>query len=135
MTRPISGARHWLAASGIRPEPRTIDLYSLPREHGRPTVWKRAMRVMPVNSFGTGAGWIRSGHYIIDYNGDAIAVHCANTDDGTISVQFMQTARTPCCLPRAIIESMLLGRVLACEELQSEVLEGERMSDLYADAF
>ena len=133
MTRSANGARHWAAASDLQPEPRTIDLYRRSRENGRPVVWKRAMRVVPMDSFGTGGNWIKSGHYVIAYNGDAIAVHCANMDDGSISVQFMGES-TPCCLRRGLVESMLLGRVLACEELQSAVLEGRRLSGLYADA-
>jgi hypothetical protein len=39
--------------------------------------------------------WIKSGHYVIDHNGDAIVVHSGNVRDESVSVQFMHDELTP----------------------------------------
>jgi hypothetical protein len=114
-------------------EPRTTDLYGRAPQGGRPILWKRAMHVVPVNSFACNGHWIRSGHYVIDHNGDAIVVHCANLDGTDISVQFVHDELTTSRLPRALVESMLLGRVLVCPEQQAAVCEGQRWSDMFLD--
>jgi hypothetical protein len=114
-----------------RPEmPRTIDLYGRAAD-GSPMLWKRAVQVEPVTAFERNSRWIKSGHYVIDHNGDTIVVHCGNVRDESVSVQFMHKELTPCVLPRDMIESMLFGRVVASAEQQAAVLEGRRLSDFF----
>jgi hypothetical protein len=120
------------SADGETPTlPRTIDLYGR-TPGGRPMLWKRAVQVVPATAFDAIGRWIRSGHYIIDHNGDAIVVHCGNMEDGSVSVQFMLDELTQCCLPRETVESMLLGKVVVSEEQQAAVFEGRRLSDFFA---
>jgi hypothetical protein len=110
--------------------PQTIDLYGRAVD-GRPMLWKRAVQVEPVTAFERNGRWIRSGHYVIDHNGDAIVVHCGNVRDASVSVQFMHEELTPYILPRDMIESMLLGRVVVSAEQQAAVFEGRRLSDFF----
>jgi hypothetical protein len=56
---------------------------------GRLMLWKRAVQVEPVSAFDRNGRWVKSGHYVIDHNGDAIVVHCGNVRDESVSVQFM----------------------------------------------
>jgi hypothetical protein len=110
--------------------PRTIDLYGRALD-GRPRLWKRAMQVMPATVFERNGRWIKSGHYVIDHNGDAVVVHCGNTRNDGVSVQFMHEELTPYVLPRRVIESMLVGRVVVSEEQQAAVIERRRLSDFF----
>jgi hypothetical protein len=117
--------------NGKRPTmPRTIDLFGRAMD-GRPILWRRAVQVVPVTTFERSRRWIKSGHYVIDHNGDAIVVHCGNLRDGSVSVQFMYEELTPYVLPLGMIESMLLGRVVISEEQQAAVFEGRRLSDFF----
>jgi hypothetical protein len=43
----------------------------------------------------------------------------------------MHEELTPYILPRGMIESMLLGRVVVSAEQQAAVFEGRRLSDLF----
>jgi hypothetical protein len=110
--------------------PRTIDLYGRALD-GRPRLWKRAMQVVPATVFEHIGRWIKSGHYVIDHGGDAVVVYCGNMRDESVSVQFMHAELTPYVVPRAVIESMLLGRVLVSEAQQAAVFEGRRLSDFF----
>ena len=109
---------------------RIIDLYGRAVD-GSPLLWKRAVQVEPVTAFERNGRWIRSGHYVIDHNGDEIVVHCGNVRDESVSVQFMHEEQTPYILPRHMIESMLLGRVVVSAEQQAAVLEGRRLSEFF----
>jgi len=110
--------------------PRTIDLYGRGVD-GRTMLWKRAVQVEPVIAFERNGRWIRSGHYVIDHNGDAIVVHCGNVRNEYVSVQFMHAELTLHILPRSMIESILLGRVVVSPEQQAAVFEGRRLSDFF----
>jgi hypothetical protein len=129
--RSDSSSQSFQAVNRDQPAmPRTIDLYGRPAD-GRPTLWKSAVQVEPVTAFERNGRWIRSGHYVIDHNGDAVVVHCGNVRDESVSVQFMHDELTPYILPRHVIESMLLGRVVVSAEQQAAVFEGRRLSDLF----
>jgi hypothetical protein len=111
--------------------PRTIDLYGRAAD-GRPMLWKRAMEVVPVTAFERSGRWIRSGHYVISYNGDVVAVHCGNADDDrSVTLQFVHGELTPTFFSRETVESMLLGKVVVSEEQQAAVFEGRRLSDFF----
>jgi hypothetical protein len=112
--------------------PRTIDLYGRALD-GQPMLWKRAMEVVPVTAFERSGRWIRSGHYVISHNGDAVVVHCSNTDGERVSVQFVHEELTPYVLSRELLESMLLGKVVVSEEQQAAVFEGKRLSDFFTN--
>jgi hypothetical protein len=94
-------------------------------------LWKRAMEVVPTTCFECHGRWIKSGHYVINHNGDAIVVHCGNMRDEKVSVQFMHDEMSPYALPRRMVETMLLGRVVVSEEQQAAVFEGRRLSDFF----
>jgi hypothetical protein len=111
--------------------PRTIDLYGLAPDGGPPLLWKHAMPVMPIDVFERNGRWIRTGYYVIDYMGDAIAVHCGNQYDEDVNVQFVVGEPTAFSVPRAMIETMLLGRVMISAEQQAAILDGKRLNDFF----
>jgi hypothetical protein len=117
--------------TGTQAVPGTIDLYGRSPENGVPMLWKRAMQVVPVTEFERNGRWIKSGHYVISCDGDAIVAHCGNMGDDNVSVQFMHEGLTPYCLPRGVIEAMLLGKVMVSAEQQASVFEGRRLSDFF----
>jgi hypothetical protein len=126
-----SSSKNYRAVNRERPAmARTIDLYGRAPD-GRPMLWKNAVQVEPVTVFERNGRWIKSGHYVIDHNGDAIVVHCGNVRDESVSVQFMHDELTPYNLPRGMIELMLLGRVAVSAEQQAAVFEGRRLSDFF----
>ena len=47
------------------------------------------MQVVPVTAVEHSGTWIKSGHHVINRNGDAIVIHCCNVSDHRVSVQFM----------------------------------------------
>jgi hypothetical protein len=110
--------------------PRTMDLFGH-ASNGRPLLWKRAVQVVPVSAFERRGRWIKSGHYVIDHNGDAVAVHCGNVRAESVSVQFMHEELTPYIMPRGVIEPMLLGKVVVSREQRLAVFEGRRLSDFF----
>jgi hypothetical protein len=111
---------------------RTIDLFGCAAD-GRPVLWKQAMRVAPVSAFGFIGCWIACGHYIIDYKGNAIVVHCANLSDKRISVQFLLGEPVAYAAARHTVEPMLLGKVIVSAEQQAAVFEQRRLSNLFKD--
>ncbi len=104
------------------PIPRAVDLYGCGID-GRPMLWQHAEQVLPVTTFERNGRWIKNGHYVNQHNGDAVVVHCANMLNENVSVEFMHTELTPRILPRAVIGSMLLGKIMILEEQQAAVFE------------
>jgi hypothetical protein len=133
MIRDSRNANLWPLTAATPTIPQTIDLYGRALD-GRPLLWKRAVQVVPTTSFERDGRWIRSGHYVINHNGDAIVAHCGNVGDENVSVQFVHEERTPTVLPRGMIESMLLGKVVVSEEQQAAVFEGRRLSDFFGES-
>lgn len=107
-----SPARKTQRPAAPAPDLRTAELIGL-TEDGRKVLWSTGM-VQPVDRFETSHGgrWIDSGHYVIDWHGHAITVHCGNFADGTISVQFMCGALKAISMQRAKVEKLLLGKVV-----------------------
>jgi hypothetical protein len=75
------------------------------------SLWDVGM-VRPVTRFKSNGRWIEGGHYVIQWKGHAITVHCGNFTDGSISLQFMCSRAPVLSLPRAKVEAMLLGKVI-----------------------
>lgn len=107
-------------------EPRKTELIGL-TEDGRKVLWSTGM-VRPVSTFETSAGgkWIKSGHYVIDWKGHAITVHCGNVADGTVSVQFMCMGLSSISMSRREIEGLLLGLVVPDVIAQAKITEQMR---------
>lgn len=99
------------------PAPRTTELIGL-TEDGRMVLWNENGQVQPVSKFETieNGRWIASGHYVIDYKGHAITVHCGNMADGSVSLQFMCNRAAIRSFSRAEVERMLIGKVIQSEE-------------------
>ena len=90
---------------------RTTELIGLTVD-GRKVLWDVG-QVRPISAFEINeGGWIKSGHYVIDWQGHAITVHCSNYTDGRVGVQFMCGALGSVGLDRAFVEPMLLGVVV-----------------------
>jgi hypothetical protein len=112
--------------------PQTIDLYGRAQD-GSLLLWKPDAQVVAATALERNGCWIRSGHYVINHNGAAIVVHCGNRGDGSVSVQFMDADLTQQVLPRYMIESILLGKIVVSEEQRAAVSETRRLSDFFAD--
>ena len=100
-------------------EPRKTELIGLTGD-GRMVLWDEGM-VQPIDRFPTKGPWIESGHYVIDWKGHAITVHCGNMTDGRIGVLFMCSALSSVSMPRAEIEPLLIGKVVQSDEHKAEM--------------
>ncbi len=94
------------------PETRTMELIGVD-ENGVMSLWDTG-QVRPVAAFDTTGGgqWIKSGHYVIDWKGYAITVHCGNFTNGSVSVLFMCSGGHELSMSRAEVEAMLIGEVI-----------------------
>ncbi len=93
-------------------------------EDGNMSLWSTGM-VQPVSAFRTcdGGQSIDGGHYVIEWKGHAITVHCGNRTDGTVSVQFMCSGGVSIAMQRAEVEAMLLGKVIPDPIQQAQIIE------------
>lgn len=66
--------------------------------------------------------YIKSGHYVIQWKGQAITVAIGNFADGDISVHFMCSRGPILSMKRVEIEPLLLGRVIEDPEKSAELL-------------
>jgi hypothetical protein len=117
--RPRAPKPPKLAAS----PPRTTELIGL-TDDGRMVLWSTG-QVQPIDRFETGENgrWIESGHYVINWKGHAITVHCGNMMDGNVDVQFMCNAGSSQSFPRTEVETLLIGKVIRDEEARRQIME------------
>jgi hypothetical protein len=102
------------------PKPRETELIGCD-EDGNMSVWSTG-QVQPVSHFElTQDFYIKSGHYVIDWKGHAITVHCGNYADGNVSVRFMCSEGETLSMHRFEVESLLLGKVISDAETKSEI--------------
>jgi hypothetical protein len=80
-------------------------------EDGNMALWQRG-NVQPVTAFESNGGWIQSGHYVIQWKGHAITVHCSGSRYGNIHVLFMRSGADSKQIPFDEVEAMLLGKVV-----------------------
>jgi hypothetical protein len=106
------------------PEAREVELIGCD-EDGWMSLWSVGM-VRPVTRFESHGRWIEDGHYVIQWKGHAITVHCGNFADGTVSVLFMCSRLRSISLPRAKVEAMLLGKVIPDPEAVARISESLR---------
>jgi len=104
--------------------PREMELIGVD-EDGQMSLWDTGL-VQPVSAFETteGGQYIESGHYVIEWKGHAITVHCGNRTDGTVSILFMCSGGGSFSMQRAEVEAMLLGKVIPDPIVQAEIREG-----------
>jgi len=98
---------------------RTMELIGL-TEDGRMVLWQTG-NVQPISALPRDGIWIKSGHYVIDWNGNAITVHLGNYADGRVSLQFMCGAPKAVPIAREDIEPLLLGMVIPDTELEAQI--------------
>ena len=69
--------------------PRMTELIGL-TDDGRLVLWDTSL-VQPVDRFETtdDGRWIEGGHYVIEWKGHAVTVHCGNMGNGNVSLLFM----------------------------------------------
>jgi hypothetical protein len=105
------------------PAPRTTELIGL-TDDGRMVLWDTG-QVQPVDRFETSADgrWIKEGHYVINWTGHAITVHCGNMMSGNVSLLFMCSTGASRSVPRAEIEALLIGKVIPDEAVHWETME------------
>ena len=104
-------------------------------EDGRMFLWDTG-NVQPVSRFeqaewDTTGRFIAGGHFVIEWRGHAIVVHCAPGGDGCVVIQFM-CSRDGFRASREAVEPMLLGKVIPCPVAQAAILAGlERLTAEY----
>lgn len=105
------------------PAPRKTELIGLTAD-GRLVLWDTGM-VQPISRFETTDGglWIQGGHYVIEWKGHAITVHCGNFTNGDVSVLFMCSRLDALAMPRAEVEAMLLGKVIRDPVIEAGISE------------
>ena len=105
--------------------PRDMDLIGLDVD-GRMSLWDVG-KVKPVKRFDyfmdTGVRRIHAGHYVIDWKGYAITVHCGNNIDGTVSVLFMCSSGDSISMPRKEVQELLLGKVITDPEISARIMD------------
>jgi hypothetical protein len=106
------------------PEPRMMELIGVD-EDGVMSLWSTG-NVQPVTAFETtnGGRWIKSGHYVIDWKGHAITVHCGNFINGRVSLLFMCSAGNGTSMTREEVEAMLIGKVIPDPAAEARILQG-----------
>jgi hypothetical protein len=106
------------------PTTRTTELIGMD-EDGRMYLWDTG-EVRPITAFESDAdGLIKHGHYVIQWKGHAITVHCGMAlvrGVWRISVQFMCSDAPVLYMSRAEVEPMLLGEVIPDPELEAQIL-------------
>jgi hypothetical protein len=116
-TKAVTGLPPALPTS---PEVRETELIGVD-EDGNMTLWQVG-NVQPVTAFETDGIWIKGGHYVIQWKGHAITVHCNGGVGGLISVQFMCSQNLVLYMPLAEVEAMLLGKVIPDPKREAEIL-------------
>ena len=84
--------------AALAPVIRNTELIGLDEE-GNMSLWQRG-NVQPITEFERNGQWIEGGHYVIQWKGHAITVHCNGSAFGSISVQFMCSRNWTIGLPR-----------------------------------
>jgi len=116
------------------PEPRMTELIGL-TDDGRMILWDNGM-VQPVSRFETieRGRWIESGHYVIDWKGHAITVHCGNYVNGDVSVLFMCSRGDSIAMSRPAVEALLLGKVIPDPVIQAKISRSlKQLLDMLVD--
>ena len=93
------------------PALRTMDLLGLGKD-GRLYLWEPDSKVLPCSRFERRGDGIVCGHYLVEWDGRAITVHCSNLTDSRIGVQFMCDGVRTLNMARKHVEEILLGRVI-----------------------
>jgi hypothetical protein len=121
-----------MSAPSKKSDTRTTELIGMDID-GQIYLWSTG-EVRPVTAFEDyrhgGLRLIKSGHYVIHWQGHAITVHCGSVLDGRkwkVGVQFMCSRGAPLCMPRTEVEAMLLGEVVrdpkAEERIPQQIIE------------
>ena len=123
---PDTLAQHasaYVAALKATSDLRSMELIGM-AEDGRMFLWDTG-NVQPVSAFETavyGHGrFIQGGHYVIDWRGHAVVVHCGAGADGRVSVQFMCSGGYGFYASRKQVEAMLLGLVVPDPILEAQI--------------
>ena len=127
ISRRINKAKQELGerADAAYSGPRDMELIGLDVD-GRMSLWDVG-KVEPVDRFGyfmdSGVRRIHEGHYVIDWKGYAITVHCCSDFTGNVRVQFMCNSGSSISMPRKEVEDMLLGKVIPDPVSGAKVME------------
>jgi hypothetical protein len=89
-------------------------------EDGNMALWASG-DVQPLSQFGGSGPYIESAHYVIQWKGHAITVHCNGSRYGNINVLFMCSASDTKQIPFDDVEAMLLGKVIPDPESQARI--------------
>lgn len=117
-----------MSAPSKKSDTRTTELIGMDID-GQMYLWQTG-QVRPVTAFEDyrhgSLRLIKSGHYVIHWQGHAITVHCGSVLDGRkwkVGVQFMCSRGPALCMPRAEVEAMLLGEVVRDPEAEARILQ------------
>jgi hypothetical protein len=90
-------------------------------EDGNMSLWDTG-DVQPLTEFGGSGPYIEGAHYVIQWKGHAITVHCNGSRYGNIRVLFMCSAGDAKQIPFDEVEAMLLGKVIPDPEHQARIM-------------
>jgi hypothetical protein len=119
-TRRKKAAAALPPAPPILPEVRETELIGVD-EDGNMSLWQVG-NVQPVTAFETDCVWIKSAHYVIQWKGHAITVHCSGWAGGMLGVLFMCSRGAEVRMPCHEVEAMLLGEVIPDPEHEAKIL-------------
>jgi hypothetical protein len=113
-----------MSAPKKKSDTRTTELIGMDID-GQMYLWDTG-KVRPVTAFEDDGRFIKSGHYVIHWEGHAITVHCGNALVGRrwkVSVQFMCSRGPELYMARAEVEAMLLGEVVRDPKAEERILQ------------
>ncbi len=110
-------------AIAVAAETRTTELIGVD-EDGNMALWSVG-EVLPISAFPiVGEGWfIESAHYVIQWKGHAITVHCCGQVGKLIEVLFMCSYGDAKKIPFKEVEAMLIGKVIPDARDQAEFMQ------------
>ncbi len=115
------------------PPVQTMELLGLGPD-GHLYVWQDKAQVQPLSHFPDEPGRLfSSGHYLIEWKGHAITVHCGLSCYGQVVVQFMCGGLPTIALAKKAVETMLLGKVLKDPVVEARILANLRQLTEDAD--
>lgn len=129
MASPVSRCRRKLPTPSLL----TMDLLGIGKD-GQLYLWEAAQQVQPISRFERSGSGIVSGHYVIEFDGSAVTVHCGNLLDGRVSVQFMCGGVRTLNLERKWVEKLLVGKVIPDPVAAAEITDTLRRLTEEAEA-
>ncbi len=107
----------------IQHEPRVMDLVGCDEIGGNRAYWTRDAKIIPLDRLRRDRdGWIKSGHYVIEWRGHVVVVHLSNYASRKIGIQFMRGALNSVPISIREINAKVLGMVAPDPEHEARTI-------------